>query len=79
MPHISTVTGSQRRGTALATEVAGLEAAAAAARAAHAEVADALRARRAALSRCDEAMAAAAAERQARLGPWARARLSVWP
>jgi len=56
-----------------------LEAAAAATRASHAEVADALQSRRAALSRCDEAMAAAAAERQARLGPWARARLSVWP
>jgi len=72
------VTGSCR-GIALATEVAELEAAAAATRASHAEVADALRARRAALSRCDEAMAAAAAERQARLRPTTRVRPSVCP
>ncbi len=56
--------------------MAELEGAAAQSRAAHAEVAEALQTRRAALARCDEAMAAAAAERQVRArhldgtGPW---------
>ncbi|KAK9836025.1 hypothetical protein WJX81_006911 [Elliptochloris bilobata] len=53
---------------ALEAEVAQLEGVVARSRDAHAEVAEALQARRAALTRCDEAMAAATAERQALRG-----------
>ena len=55
---------------ALEAEVAQQEGVVARSRAAHAEVAEALQARRAALTRCDEAMAAASAERQARFAAW---------
>lgn len=51
---------------ALEEEVAQQEGVVARSRATHEEVAKALQARRAALTRCDEAMAAATAERQAR-------------
>ena len=50
---------------ALEAEMAQQEGVVAHSRAAHEEVAEALQARRAALTRCDEAMAAATAERQA--------------